>query len=136
VAILNPVNSSVEVTPEEEIVTVSEGSRRLVEQEDYDSAVFENLTPYIVKPLGTAKIQINLTNLDNKFLYNKHFSIVILDEEKMVQELPDYFKNSDSGEFERNIRTTLEIRIFNPRDVDITFYIGFYLFHGLFKPYL
>jgi hypothetical protein len=33
-------------------------------------------------------------------------------------------------------RTILELRLFNYRDHEVTFRVGIYLFHGLFRPYL
>jgi hypothetical protein len=98
------------------------------------------------------------------FEYNAHYAIVILGmaEEAPVipgqreqepwqkrhelgqeqQQLPEYFSakhdkgSTESGARETVKRAVLELRLFNFRPYDVTFRVGIYLFHGLYRPYL
>ena len=87
-----------------------------------------------IKPLEVALIKFNLTVLQDKFLYNDHFEIVILDENDNPYELPYYFNVANN--LVTNKRALLKIRIFNWKEYDQVFKVCLYLYHALFIPYL
>mmetsp|Transcript_135 Transcript_135/g.112 ORF Transcript_135/g.112 Transcript_135/m.112 type:complete len:146 (-) Transcript_135:3638-4075(-) len=124
-------------------------------------AQWDILPPHVLKPLETAQITLNFTNIPSGFNYNEHYAIIILgraDEYEVIstrdpeawqlkyesglkqQSLPDYFsaRNDETSEGAGGTvkRAVLELKLFNHQAYDVEFRVGVYLYHGLFRPYL
>lgn len=96
--------------------------------------IFDTVHVQTLKPLEIARLNFNLTVLPDKFQYNDHFEIKILDENDIPFKLPVYF--SVDNNLVTNKRAFLQIRIFNWTENDQIFKVALYLYHALFIPYL
>lgn len=76
----------------------------------------------------------DFSDVPELFVYNDHYSIIILNENNEQQDLP-YYYDADNND-KTNKRTIVEIRILNWREYDVKFKVAIYLYQGLFQPYL
>jgi hypothetical protein len=142
------------------------GRKRTLQEEEEEAWAerWDKLQPYQLRPLESVRLSVDLRDVPPGFEYNAHYAIVILGmaEEAPVipgqreqepwqkrhelgqeqQQLPEYFSakhdkgSTESGARETVKRAVLELRLFNFRPYDVTFRVGIYLFHGLYRPYL
>ena len=111
----------------------SSNSRRLNTDSNCNDTLCVSPYEYTLKPLHSARLEINFADIPEGFIYEEHFRIVINtinDGSTNLLTLPDFFAESET-----NKNQNLQIRIHNMKNVDQVFTFSIDLLHGLFEPY-